>query len=149
MLKIGDFAFDTSTGANVQVLERIEAWGFTSYRVFNPATGTVYKVAEEQLNIEGGTNTYDENYLRYVTLLSKIKNETAGGLLSSLASGVIPLPHQLHVLNRAMERNTIRYILADEVGLGKTIEAGMVIKELKARGLIQRIPFIYPLTMYG
>ena len=121
MLKIGDFAFDTSTGANVQVLERIEAWGFTSYRVFNPASGTVYKVAEEQLNIEGGTNTYDENYLRYVTLLSKIKNETAGGLLSSLASGVIPLPHQLHVLNRARERNTIRYILAEEVGLGKTM----------------------------
>ena len=144
MLKIGDFAFDTSTGANVQVLERIEAWGFTSYRVFNPATGTVYKVAEEQLNIEGGTNTYDENYLRYVTLLSKIKNETAGGLLSSLASGVIPLPHQLHVLNRVMERNTIRYILADEVGLGKTIEAGMVIKELKARGLIQRILVVCP-----
>ena len=144
MLKIGDFAFDTSTGANVQVLERIDAWGFTSYRVFNPATGTVYKVAEEQLNIEGGTNTYDENYLRYVTLLSKIKNETAGGLLSSLASGVIPLPHQLHVLNRAMERNTIRYILADEVGLGKTIEAGMVIKELKARGLIQRILVVCP-----
>ena len=144
MLKIGDFAFDTSTGANVQVLERVEAWGFTSYRVFNPATGTVYKVAEEQLNIEGGTNTYDENYLRYVTLLSKIKNETAGGLLSSLASGVIPLPHQLHVLNRVMERNTIRYILADEVGLGKTIEAGMVVKELKARGLIQRILVVCP-----
>lgn len=144
MLQIGDFAFDTSTGANVQVLERIEAWGFTSYRVFDPATGTVYKVSEEQLNKEGGTNTYDENYLRYVTLLSKIKNETASGLLSSLASGVIPLPHQLHVLNRAMERNTIRYILADEVGLGKTIEAGMVIRELKARGLIRRILVVCP-----
>ena len=96
------------------------------------------------MNKEGGTNTYDENYLRYVTLLSKIKNETASGLLSSLASGVTPLPHQLHVLNRAMERNTIRYILADEVGLGKTIEAGMVIRELKARGLIRRILVVCP-----
>ena len=144
MLQTGDFAFDTITGANVQVLERIEAWGYTSYRVFNPSTGTVYKATEEQLNKDGGTNTYDENYLRYVTLLSKIKNETAGGLLSSLASGVIPLPHQLHVLNRVMENNTIRYILADEVGLGKTIEAGMVIKELKARGLIQRILVVCP-----
>jgi ERCC4-related helicase len=144
VLQIGDFAFDISTGANVQVLERIEAWGFTSYRVFNPSNGTVYKVAEEQLNKEGGTNTYDEYYLRYVTLLSKIKNETAGGLLSSLASGVIPLPHQLHVLNRVMERNNIRYILADEVGLGKTIEAGMVIKELKARGLVRRVLVVCP-----
>ncbi len=144
MLETGDFAFDSVTGANVQVLERIEAWGYTSYRVFNPSTGIVYKATEEQLNKDGGTNTYDENYLRHVTLLSKIKNETAGGLLSSLASGVIPLPHQLHVLNRAMESNNIRYILADEVGLGKTIEAGMVIKELKARGLVKRVLVVCP-----
>lgn len=87
---------------------------------------------------------YDENYLRYVTLLSKIKNETAGGFLSSLASGIIPLPHQLHVLNRAMETNNIRYILADEVGLGKTIEAGMIIRELKSRGLVSRILVVCP-----
>ena len=105
MLQVGEFAFDTETGVNVQILERIEAWGYTSYRVFNPSTGTVYKASEKQLNRSGGTNTYDENYLRYVTLLCKIKNETASGLLSSLASGVIPLPHQLHVLNRVMESN--------------------------------------------
>lgn len=78
------------------------------------------------------------------TLLSKIKNETAGGFLSSLASGIIPLPHQLHVLNRAMETNNIRYILADEVGLGKTIEAGMIIRELKSRGLVSRILVVCP-----
>lgn len=72
-----------------------------------------------------------------MALLSKIKNETTSGFLSALASGIIPLPHQLHVLNRAMETNNIRYILADEVGLGKTIEAGMIIKELKSRGLVQ------------
>lgn len=144
MFHAGDTAFDTASGASVQILEKIEAWGYVSYRVFNPSTGVVYKATEEQLNSDGGTNSYDENYLRYVTLLSKIKNETAGGLLSSLASGVIPLPHQLHVLNRAMENNNIRYILADEVGLGKTIEAGMVIKELKTRGLVQRILVVCP-----
>lgn len=144
MLEVGKFAFDSSNGANVQILERIEAWGYVSYRVFNPASRQVYKLSEDQLNEVGGTNAYDENYLRYVVLLSKIKNETAGGLLSSLASGVIPLPHQLHVLNRVMENNNIRYILADEVGLGKTIEAGMIIKELKTRGLIQRILVVCP-----
>lgn len=144
MLTTGDFAFDTVAGANVQILERIEMWGYTSYKVFNPATGRVYKLAEEQLNSSGSTIQYDENYLRYVTLLSKIKNETAGGFLSALASGIIPLPHQLHVLNRAMETNNIRYILADEVGLGKTIEAGMIIKELKSRGLVQRVLVVCP-----
>lgn len=144
MLNIGDFAFDTTTGTNVQVLEKIDVWGYVSYKVFNPATGKVYKVSAEQLNIESSEILYDENYLRYVTLLSKIKNETAGGFLSSLSSGIIPLPHQLHVLNRAMKTNNIRYILADEVGLGKTIEAGMIVKELKARGLVQRVLVVCP-----
>lgn len=140
----GDFVFDTIEKANVQVLEKIEAWGYTSYKVFNPATGRVYKANEEQLSSTGSSMQYDENYLRYVTLLFKIKNETAGGFLSSLASGIIPLPHQLHVLNRAMETNNIRYILADEVGLGKTIEAGMIIRELKSRGLVSRILVVCP-----
>ena len=140
----GDFVFDTIEKANVQVLEKSEAWGYISYKVFNPATGRVYKANEEQLSSSGSTMQYDENYLRYVTLLSKIKNETAGGFLSSLASGIIPLPHQLHVLNRAMETNNIRYILADEVGLGKTIEAGMIIRELKSRGLVSRILVVCP-----
>ena len=140
----GDFVFDPIEKANVQVLEKIEAWGYISYKVFNPATGRVYKANEEQLSSSGSTMQYDENYLRYVTLLSKIKNETAGGFLSSLASGIIPLPHQLHVLNRAMETNNIRYILADEVGLGKTIEAGMIIRELKSRGLVSRILVVCP-----
>lgn len=144
MYNIGDLAFDTNAKSNVKILERLEAWGYVSYRVFNPETGKVYKATETQLNRDGGSNAYDENYLRYVTLLSKVKNETSEGLLSSLASGVIPLPHQLHVLNRVMENNHIRYILADEVGLGKTIEAGMIIKELKARGLIKRILVVCP-----
>lgn len=143
MYNIGDFVFDTVEKANVQILENIQVWGYTSYKVFNTATGRVYKANEKQL-CTTGTMELDENYLRYIVLLSKIKNETSSGLLSSLSSGVIPLPHQLHVLNRTLEYNNIRYILADEVGLGKTIEAGMVIKELKARGLIRRILVVCP-----
>lgn len=145
MFSIGEFVFDTVANAKVQVLEKMEMWGYVSYKVFNSATGKVYKVTEAQLSsVSTDVMKYDENYLRYVTLLAKIKNETAGGFLASLASGVIPLPHQLHVLDRVMESNNIRYILADEVGLGKTIEAGMVIKELQARGLIQRVLVVCP-----
>ena len=144
MFNIGDFVFDTIAGANVQIMERIELWGYKSYKVFNPANGSVYKATGEQLKRGGSEAQLDENYLRYVTLLSKIRNETSAGILSALSSGVIPLPHQLHVLERALETRNIRYILADEVGLGKTIEAGMIIKELKARGLITRILVVCP-----
>jgi SNF2 family DNA or RNA helicase len=52
----------------------------------------------------------------------------------------VPLPHQLYALNRAMSRDRIRYLLADEVGLGKTIEAGLILRELKLRGMAQADP---------
>ena len=51
---------------------------------------------------------------------------------------MVPLP-QLYTLNRAISRDRIRYLLADEVGLGKTIEAGFGLRELKLRGRVKRI----------
>ena len=141
---VGDYVFDKNQNERVQVLEISEVWGFVSYKVFNASTGTVYKLSAEDICDEVPGENFNENYLRYVALLSKIKNETSTGILSKLSNGIIPLPHQLHVLNRVLSSNNIRYILADEVGLGKTIEAGLIIKELKTRGLIKRILIVCP-----
>lgn len=144
MHRVGDYIFDKTKNERVQVLEISEVWGFVSYKVFNASTGTVYKLSAEDICAEVPEENYNESYLRYIALLSKIKNETSEGILSKLSSGIIPLPHQLHVLNRALSNNNVRYILADEVGLGKTIEAGLIIKELKTRGLIKRILVVCP-----
>lgn len=144
MFSIGDFAYDTIRDEKVEILEKSEIWGFTSYRVYNPFSQEIYELNSDQLEESLGALEYDEHYVRYITTLGKIKNETSQGLLSSLSSDIIPLPHQLYVLNRALSDNNIRYILADEVGLGKTIEAGMIIKELKARGLVKRILVVCP-----
>jgi SNF2 family DNA or RNA helicase len=57
---------------------------------------------------------------------------------------VVPLPHQLYALDRAMSRDRIRYLLADEVGLGKTIEAGLILRELKLRGVAKRVLVVAP-----
>jgi len=144
MPSVGDYVFDKTKNERVQVLEIIEIWGFVSYKVFNTSTGTVYKLSADNICAEVPEDNFNESYLRYVAMLSKIKNETSEGILSKLSSGIIPLPHQLHVLNRALSNNNVRYILADEVGLGKTIEAGLIIKELKTRGLIKRILIVCP-----
>lgn len=55
-----------------------------------------------------------------------------------------PLPHQVVALERALATNPVRLLLADEVGLGKTIEAGLVISELKARGRVRRVLIVAP-----
>jgi len=144
MHNVGDYVFDKTKDERVQVLEISEVWGFVSYKVFNASTGTVYKLSADDICAEVPEENFNESYLRYVAMLSKIKNETSEGILSKLSSGIIPLPHQLHVLNRALSNNNVRYILADEVGLGKTIEAGLIIKELKTRGLIKRILVVCP-----
>ena len=141
---IGDYVFDKTKNERVQILDVSEVWGFVSYKVFNASTGTVYKLSADDICAEVPEENFNESYLRYVAMLSKIKNETSEGILSKLSSGIIPLPHQLHVLNRALSNNNVRYILADEVGLGKTIEAGLIIKELKTRGLIKRILVVCP-----
>ena len=68
----------------------------------------------------------------------------AGDPLAVARGGVDPLPHQLAVLDRVMSTHPLRLLLADEVGLGKTIEAGLVITELKARGVIRRVLVVAP-----
>ena len=67
--------------------------------------------------------------------------------LSPLVSNVLPLPHQFRVLRKVMEQHPIRMMCADEVGLGKTIEAGLVLKELKLRGLAERILVMAPKSL--
>ncbi|MHA1525565.1 MAG: helicase-related protein, partial [Promethearchaeota archaeon] len=57
------------------------------------------------------------------------------------------MPHQINVAHRLSEEYFPRVILADEVGLGKTIEAGIYIKEMMARNLVERILIIVPATL--
>jgi hypothetical protein len=63
-------------------------------------------------------------------ILDAYRNDTALGLANSR---VDPQLHQVSVALRALEKSQPRLILADEVGLGKTIEAGLILKELRAR----------------
>ncbi|MFX1524529.1 MAG: DEAD/DEAH box helicase [Promethearchaeota archaeon] len=57
------------------------------------------------------------------------------------------MPHQINVTHRLTEEFFPRIILADEVGLGKTIEAGIYIKEMMARNLADRIIIIVPASL--
>ena len=52
-----------------------------------------------------------------------------------LASRVMVKPHQVGVVQRVLSARRPRFVLADEVGLGKTIEAGMVFSALRLSGL--------------
>ncbi|BBU40181.1 MAG: ATP-dependent helicase [Bacillaceae bacterium] len=60
---------------------------------------------------------------------------------------VTPLPHQLEVAQTVVEKLNGKAILADEVGLGKTIEAGLILKEYMIRGLVKKVLILVPASL--
>lgn len=66
-------------------------------------------------------------------------------VLAMSVSKVDPLPHQIEaVYGYVLKKPRIRFMLAHDPGAGKTIMAGLAIKELKIRGIIRRILIVVP-----
>lgn len=58
-----------------------------------------------------------------------------------------PLPHQLETARQVIENMNGKAILGDEVGLGKTIEAGLILKEYMIRGLVKKVLILVPASL--
>ena len=58
-----------------------------------------------------------------------------------------PYPHQLEAAETVIERMNGKAILADEVGLGKTIQAGLILKEYLIRGLVKKALILVPASL--
>jgi ATP-dependent helicase HepA len=68
--------------------------------------------------------------------------------LGSFLGGRIRIfPHQLHVAERATRLQPVRWLLADEVGLGKTVEACLIMNHLMRRGRAERVLVVAPATL--
>ncbi|GJA54921.1 RNA polymerase-associated protein RapA [Aeromonas caviae] len=84
--------------------------------------------------------------LRYEALVNqhqRRRNPTRG-----LAGGKVSLiPHQLYIAHEVGHRYAPRVLLADEVGLGKTIEAGMIIHQQLLSGRAHRVLILLPETL--
>ena len=136
------------------VLEEQTLWGQTVCRVWLPNQDAVVRVPQSALRPMDSVLQPDIEAFRisYVAAAAKVAEVLEGSarssdgpvLLAPMESNVIPLPHQLQALSRAISGDRVRYLLADEVGLGKTIEAGLIMRELKLRGLVNRTLVVAP-----
>ena len=70
-------------------------------------------------------------------------------LITLESNAITELPHQIDVAQRVLRDMGGRAILADEVGLGKTIEASIIYKELAIRGLARRALILTPASLVG
>ncbi|WP_256830571.1 DEAD/DEAH box helicase [Paenibacillus sp. Pae15] len=60
---------------------------------------------------------------------------------------LVPMEHQIETAKKVLTEMRGRAILADEVGLGKTIEAGLILKEYMIRGLVQKVLILVPASL--
>ena len=79
-----------------------------------------------------------------LNVLHLLRTREADGLGSFLGGRVKLFPHQLHVAEHATARMPVRWLLADEVGLGKTIEAALIMNRLLHTQRIDRCLVVAP-----
>lgn len=95
-----------------------------------------------------GKGAADIDQTLITTAAHYLRHEHFNNELVSLdGSRVDVQPHQVSVVHKVVSSKPHRYLLCDEVGLGKTIEAAMVIKELRARGEALRVLIIVPANL--
>ena len=141
-------------GATVTVIAVTSHGPDAATLVFNrpdgrPEARVIY--AADAAKIEptfGSTRPFDASARDFKTAAEAQRIRQAGSIDPMLAvatSDVRPLPHQLKaVYGELLDRTPLRFLLADDPGAGKTIMAGLYIKELMLRGDVERCLIVAP-----
>lgn len=86
----------------------------------------------------------DQVRLEYVAAAPRLEGGTGVGYATA---GVVPWPHQLSIARHVVDSFPRSYLLADEVGLGKTIEAGLIVRELLVSGKASKALLLVPASV--
>ncbi|MER5411736.1 helicase-related protein [Streptomyces virginiae] len=129
-------------GANAVELTYKTAGGILDQRV-------VFRKDEVRLSIaRGGSRAFDAKVPDFKLVAEAQRISLAGlfdPMLAVATSDVQPLPHQIRaVYGELMPRTPLRFLLADDPGAGKTIMAGLYIKELLLRDDVKRCLVVAP-----
>ena len=115
------------------------------FTVFHDGKPQTYFESQIRLDSEDDSpKSKDFDYIKAVisaNILAKPGNEQIYSLFSSRINFE---PHQFRPIRKLINNERPRMLIADEVGVGKTIEAGLVLKELQARQDIQSVLIICP-----
>ncbi|WP_422615129.1 SNF2-related protein, partial [Frankia torreyi] len=98
----------------------------------------------EEEGDDGATVDLEEAQSVLLDILDAPLSRTFVGLTSAT---VVPLPHQVRIAVRAVETFPRGYLLADEVGLGKTVEAGLILRELLLSGRARTALLLVPASV--
>lgn len=108
---------------------------------------TFIKTLEDTLESGGPFSTWEQFKLVYQAESSTLTPTFKGLRALSYLPHMKFLEHQIQTAEKAIEEMNGRAILADEVGLGKTIEAGLILKEYMIRGLVTKALILVPASL--
>jgi ATP-dependent helicase HepA len=149
-----DEAVQDSAGRNLRVLEAVETEGILAYRCVDAAGATCW-LAEADLDDRLRLNRPQDRMLagrfdadawfslRYRSWLQQAALWRSP-LYGLQGPRVEPIRHQLYIADEVCSRARARVLLADEVGLGKTIEAGLILHRLLLTERVRRILVLLP-----
>src|SRR5438128_1454547 len=124
----------------------VEGVGVTSRRVIRRPLGA--DELSRLTKIRGSSFTYDGNARAFLLGVEAHRIKTAyqfDPLFAVNSSAVDVLPHQVEAVYRyLLPLPRIRFLLADDTGAGKTIMAGLILKELLFRGVIEKVLIVTP-----
>lgn len=134
-----------SLGVPVRVSATDDLWGQQTAVAWLPDRNATVRIDAADLRPISEVPPLSSERISYLAAAARVADALErDALVAPLESPVIPLPHQINALSRAMDGIGVRYLLADEVGLGKTVEAGLILRELKLRGRAKRILVVAP-----
>ena len=128
-------------GAVIDIEEQVD----NLYRVF---TGTgvqsYYESQIESEEVQSEIETVGAERFNANITASLIRNPSLSSLYSLNSAKIDFIPHQFRPVLKFVRSDRPRLLIADGVGVGKTIEAGLILKELQARRNIDSVLIICP-----
>lgn len=138
-----------SAGQSARILALTLLFGQEYADVFIEPSGPVQRVLVSSLRVSGVSPEHIEMkpaplFLAKIAAHSLQSLMSQQGVLSATNFRITPLPHQILAVDFVLGQFKPRAVIADEVGLGKTIEAAMIFEELKLRRQARRVLIITP-----
>ncbi len=130
------------TGAVLDVVPGDPEARFTVFH--GGEVATYYESQVEPIVLKPSRKNVEPEALHAALTATQLRHPSTGHLYSLYASRINFVPYQFRPVLKLIQADRPRLLIADEVGVGKTIEAGLILKELQARRELKSVLVICP-----